>query len=288
MSIDFGFSQREKIVARNHLAEALRYAITRFEDTHYDVAAADGCDWNIIFSFAADWLKEGPNRNEKNLYTGKNVRRLFWEEKNKLKMGVNENPQLQNLLEEKLVNNNYIQNYKYNKSTLEGVIKLESKESPDVERRDHPRIIELESKDVLGVERQDHPRIIGWRANNLLTSSAEIILASSAREQGRSWRRAPGSSSHHRLESKDVPGVERRDRPRIIGSRARTFLASSARIILALSSSRARTFLTSSAEIILASSSSRARTFLASSAGIVLASSAREQRISWRRATRSS
>uniref|UniRef100_A0ABD2XPT4 Uncharacterized protein n=1 Tax=Trichogramma kaykai TaxID=54128 RepID=A0ABD2XPT4_9HYME len=115
MSIDFGFSQREKIVARNHLAEALRYAITRFEDTHYDVAAADGCDWNIIFSFAADWLKEGPNRNEKNLYTGKNVRRLFWEEKNKLKMGVNENPQLQNLLEEKLVNNNYIQNYKYNK-----------------------------------------------------------------------------------------------------------------------------------------------------------------------------
>ncbi|KAL7305092.1 hypothetical protein TKK_0002500 [Trichogramma kaykai] len=143
--------------------------------------------------------------------------------------------------------------------------------------------------------------------NHVRWTSDQIVLASSARKKKLPWRRAPGSSSHHRLESKDVPdverqdhpriieleskdvpGVERRDRPRIIGSRARTFLASSARIILALSSSRARTFLTSSAEIILASSSSRARTFLASSAGIVLASSAREQRISWRRATRSS
>ncbi|KAL7305086.1 hypothetical protein TKK_0002508 [Trichogramma kaykai] len=63
------------------------------------------------------------------------------------------------------------------------IIELESKDVPDVERRDHPRIIELESKDVPGVERRDRPRIIGSRAKNLLTSSAGIGLASSAREQ---------------------------------------------------------------------------------------------------------
>ncbi|KAL7305105.1 hypothetical protein TKK_0002512 [Trichogramma kaykai] len=151
--------------------------------------------------------------------------------------------------------------------------RLESKESPDVERRDHPRIIELESKDVLGVERQDHPRIIGWRAKNLLTSSAEIILASSAREQGRSWRRAPGSSSHHRLESKDVPddvlGVERRDRPRIIELESKDVPGVERR-------DRPRII------------GSRAKNLLTSSAGIVLASSAREQGRSWRRAPGSS
>ncbi|CAB0038999.1 unnamed protein product [Trichogramma brassicae] len=58
MSVDFGFTEEERVIAKLHLTHALRLAIDNFEQDHYAVKNADGCDFIYIFNYAANWLRE--------------------------------------------------------------------------------------------------------------------------------------------------------------------------------------------------------------------------------------
>uniref|UniRef100_A0ABD2WYW4 Uncharacterized protein n=1 Tax=Trichogramma kaykai TaxID=54128 RepID=A0ABD2WYW4_9HYME len=69
MSVDFGFTAQEKIIVRENLATALRVAIELFEQRYYKVARVDGCDFNIVFDYAAKWLQEGPTIRQRNLHS---------------------------------------------------------------------------------------------------------------------------------------------------------------------------------------------------------------------------
>ncbi|KAL7290810.1 hypothetical protein TKK_0015553 [Trichogramma kaykai] len=108
MSVDFGFTDRELEIVKRNLAIAMRHEIDYFESRHYEISGADGCDLNLVFNYAAKFLQQGPTIGERNVLSGKNIRRLFWEEKEK------GNVALASLIEEKLCNNDYVQTYKYN------------------------------------------------------------------------------------------------------------------------------------------------------------------------------
>uniref|UniRef100_A0ABD2WBV9 Uncharacterized protein n=1 Tax=Trichogramma kaykai TaxID=54128 RepID=A0ABD2WBV9_9HYME len=58
MSVDFGFTEEERVIAKLHLTHALRLAIDNFEQDHYAVKNADGCDFILMFDYAANWLRE--------------------------------------------------------------------------------------------------------------------------------------------------------------------------------------------------------------------------------------
>ncbi|KAL7290907.1 hypothetical protein TKK_0015636 [Trichogramma kaykai] len=124
MSVDFGFTEEERVIAKLHLTHALRLAIDNFEQDHYAVKNADGCDFILMFDYAANWLREQLPGGR---FTGKNYRKLFFEERAKMfKMKDEEIRRMsrqsrsfftdfKSFYEETLSANDYMKNVKYNK-----------------------------------------------------------------------------------------------------------------------------------------------------------------------------